>query len=122
MELKTFPFVAGGVSISPSAILSSIPGMLNTSSSSKNNFSELPCTFSDEFSKLGSGGDGNDDDDDNEGEGDGVLAISPNASAASIAAYCISLMEDDLARGNALADSGKFKEAESPLRAKAAAS
>jgi hypothetical protein len=99
--------MANGVRINPSAMLSSNPGMLNNSSSSKNDFLEAAAMDKDK------------DEDEEEHED----FTQENVSAASVAAHCISLMEDeDLRRGKAHAASGKFKEADSPLRAKAATS
>jgi hypothetical protein len=105
--------MAGGVRINPSAMLSSNPGMLNNASSSMNDFLEALETFSEH---------GMDKHSDEDEEEHGLTSFE-NPTAASKAAHCISLMEDDdLTRGKARATSGKFNEAVSPLRAKAATS
>ena len=90
--------------------------MLNNSSSSKNNFLEAAATDKDK----GNDEDENEEEEEEEEDDDFTQG---NACAAFVAAHCMSLMEDeDLTRGRTHAASGKFKEADSPLRAKAATS
>lgn len=91
--------------------------MLNNSSSSKNNFLEAAATDKDK------GNDEDEDENEEEEEEEHDDFTQGNACAAFVAAHCMSLMEDeDLTRGRTHAASGKFKEADSPLRAKAATS